>query len=187
MDSINKNQSENNHQDLRGREAVEKIREIVKQAQSCFFCTVDGSGPSGGTRPMSVQEVDDLGNLWFISADDSHKNRELVRNPTVKLYFQGSAHSDFLSLTGAATVSRDKARIRELWEPIIKTWFTGGVDDPRITVIRVTPSEGHYWDTKHGSAVAGIKMLLGAAIGKTMDDSIEGAVNPRSDRDPNQP
>jgi hypothetical protein len=60
------------------------------------------------------------------------------------------------------------------------------VDDPRITVIRVTPSEGYYWDTKHGIAVAGTKVLLGAAIGKTMDDSIEGAIKPRSDRDPNQ-
>jgi general stress protein 26 len=70
---------------------------------------------------MSVQEVDDEGDLWFLSADDSHKNRERSSNPTVKLYFQGSAHSDFSSLTGAATVSRDKARIKALWEPIIKT------------------------------------------------------------------
>ncbi len=58
----------------------------------------------------------------------------------------------------------------------MKTWFTEGVDDPRITVIRVQPNEGYYWDTKHGSAVAGIKMLIGAAISKTLDDSIEGTL-----------
>ncbi|MEO7675481.1 MAG: pyridoxamine 5'-phosphate oxidase family protein, partial [Verrucomicrobiota bacterium] len=58
--------------------------------------------------------------------------------------------------------------------PLLKTWFTEGVDDPRITVIRVAPSEGYYWDTKHGMAVAGVKMLIGAAIGKTLDDSMEG-------------
>ena len=46
--------------------------------------------------------------------------------------------------------------------------------DPRITVIRVTPNEGYYWTTKHGKAVAGVKMLVGAAIGKTLNDSIEG-------------
>ena len=45
---------------------------------------------------------------------------------------------------------------------------------PHITVIRVTPTDGYYWDTKHGGFVAGIKMLVGAAVGKTMDDSIEG-------------
>jgi hypothetical protein len=36
--------------------------------------------------------------------------------------------------------------------------------------------KGYYWDTKHGTAVAGIKMLIGATIGKTMDDSIEGTL-----------
>jgi general stress protein 26 len=123
---------------------------------------------------MSVQQVDDDGNLWFLSAADSHKNLELDADPTVDLYFKGSAHSDFLHLRGRAAVSRDKAKIKELWEPIHKTWFTDGVDDPRITVIQVTPLDGYYWDTKHGPAVAGVKMLIGAMTGKTLDDSIEG-------------
>ena len=37
---------------------------------------------------MSVQQVDDEGNL-VLSADDSHKNKELAIDPSVKLYFQG--------------------------------------------------------------------------------------------------
>ena len=177
MDSINANQTEENHADLSAQPAVEKISDIVKKAQSCFFCTAAGSAQWGNVRPMSVQEVDAQGNLWFLSADDSHKNAELALNPAVDLYFQGSAHSDFLHLKGVATVSKDKQRIKELWEFVIKTWFTGGVDDPRITVIKVTPTGGYYWDTKHGNAVAGVKMLTGALIGKTLDDSIEGSLN----------
>jgi general stress protein 26 len=94
----------------------------------------------------------------------------------VKLYFQGSPHSDFLFLEGHATISRDRARIEQLWEPLLKTWFTGGLDDPRITVIQVTPTRGYYWDTKHGNAVAFVKMLIGATVGKTLDDSIEGTL-----------
>lgn len=123
---------------------------------------------------MAVQEVDDAGNLWFLSANDSYKNAELMRDSHVRLFFQGSAHSDFLLLNGTATISRDKARIKDLWKPVLKTWFTEGVEDPRITVIKVAPFEGYYWDTKHSMAVAGMKMLIGAAIGKTLDDSIEG-------------
>jgi general stress protein 26 len=176
MDSINRNQTEQNRADLIGQEAIEQIKEIVKKAQTCFFCTAQSTGGSSGARPMSVQQVDDVGNLWFLSAYDSHKNAEIALDPAVKLYFQGSAHSDFLQLDGHATISRDKAKIKELWEPIIKTWFTEGVDDPRITVIQVMPADGYYWDTKHGNAVAGIKMLIGAAVGKTMDDSIEGTL-----------
>ena len=177
MDSINRNQSEKNHEDLRARGAVEKIREVVKGAEHCFFCTAAATGESGGARPMNVRQVDDEGNLWFLSAADSHKNAELARDPRVTLYFQGSAHSDFLHLAGRATVSTDKAKIKELWEPILKTWFTGGIDDPRITVIKFTPTAGYYWDTKHGNVIAGVKMLIGAALGKTLDDSIEGKLD----------
>ena len=174
MDSINRNQPEENRADLNSQEAIEKIKELVDKAETCFFCTAVTTHDSVGARPMAVQEVDDAGHLWFLSASDSHKNAELTNDSHVRLYFQGSAHSDFLLLDGTASVSRDKQRIKELWKPILKTWFTEGENDPRITVIRFKPSQGYYWDTKHGMAVAGIKMLIGAATGKTLDDSIEG-------------
>ena len=174
MDSINKNQQEENHKNLNRQEAIKKIKELTEKAESCFFCTAVGIGESGGSRPMSVQEVDDEGNLWFLSASDSHKNQEIAIQPEVRLYFQGSAHSDFLQLNGTAEISRDKAKIKKLWKPLLKTWFTEGENDPRITAIKVLPAGGYYWDTKHGNAVAGIKMLVGAVLGKTLDDSIEG-------------
>ncbi len=174
MNSINQNQPEDNRADLNGQEAIAKIKELVEKAETCFFCTATTSAGSSGARPMSVQQVDDAGNLWFLSADDSHKNQELATDSAVQLFFQGSAHSDFLTLSGNASISRDREKIKELWEPIVKTWFTEGVDDPRITAIKFVPANGYYWDTKHGMAVAGVKMLIGAAIGRTLDDSIEG-------------
>jgi general stress protein 26 len=174
MDSINKQQPEDNRDNLRDKEAVKKLKELVDKAKSCFFCTAISLGPSAGTRPMSVQKVDDEGNLWFLSADDSYKNKEIAVDPEVRLYFQGSAHSDFVFLTGVATISKDPNKIEELWEPLAKVWFTEGKDDPRITVIRVAPNEGYYWDTKHAKAIVFIKMVIGAATGKTLDDSVEG-------------
>src|SRR5687768_812181 len=114
MDSINRNQPEKNHEDLAGRKAVEQIKTIAKAAENCFFCTHVPTGPSEGARPMNVRRVDEDGTLWFLSAADSHKNEELSRDSSVTLYFQGSTHSDFLRLHGQATVSKDKAKIREL-------------------------------------------------------------------------
>ena len=177
MNSIDRNSPEDNHQNLTGQEAIAKITELVEEAQTCFFCTAIPTGESSAARPMSVQQVDEEGNLWFLSASDSHKNQEITLDPAVDLYFQGSAHSDFLHLKGTAAVSTDREKIEMLWEPIIGTWFTEGIEDPRITVIKVTPTEGYYWDNKHGDAVAGIKMLIGAVLKKTMDDSIEGKLS----------
>lgn len=175
MDSINANQPENNRDDLQGPEAIKRIKEMA-EGHTCFFCTTLGAKSSSGARPMSVLQVDEQGSLWFLSSKDSVKNQELKSDSEVKLFFQGSEHSDFLELHGQALLSTNRAKIEELWKPIIKTWFTEGIDDPRITVIQVIPSGGYYWDTQHNRAIAGMKMLFGAAVGKTFDDSIEGTL-----------
>ena len=174
MNSINKNQPEDKHKNLDSEAALQKIKDLVKQAETCFFCTEPAGFGSDGVRPMTIQEIDENGNLWMLSANDSHTNEEIALDPKIKLYFQGSKHSDFLYLTGEASIQDDKAKIKALWNPIMKTWFTEGENDPRISLIKVVPAYGYYWDTKHGNMVAGIKMLIGAAMGKTLDDSIEG-------------
>jgi general stress protein 26 len=173
MDSINQNQPEDNFENLEGNEAWKKLKEMT-EGVSCFFCSDIKTGLPFSTRPMSPQKVDDNGDLWFLSANDSHKNAELATDPMVQLLFQGSKYSDFLTVYGIAEISEDKEKIKELWEPILKTWFTEGIDDPRISVIKVSPTQGYYWDNKHGNAIAFVKQLVGAALGKTLDDSIEG-------------
>src|SRR5215217_4508239 len=154
MDSINQQQEEKNREDLFGEEAGAKIKEMAKDANTCFFCTGMSAGKPMNVRPMSIQKKDEEGNFWFLSASDSHKNADVHVDPHVQLLFQGGDHSDFLSIYGVASISTDKELIKELWEPILKTWFTGGVDDPRITAIRVDTKEAYYWDNKHGDAVA---------------------------------
>ena len=176
MDSINKNQPEENYEDLMGEEGLKKMKELVEKAGSCFFCTNIKTNKSFSTRPMSVQKFDDEGNAWFLSASDSKKNAELFDDPAVQLLFKGSDHSDFLTVYGTASISHDEKMIHELWNPLIKTWFTEGKDDPRITLIKVAPLEAYYWDTKHVQAVGLIKRLVGAATGKTLDDSREGKI-----------
>lgn len=176
MNSINQQQPEKNHQDLQGAEAAKKIKELAGKSDTCFFGTYQLSDSRLHVRPMNVLETDDSGTFWFLSADDSHKNKEITVNPRVHLLFQGSAHSDYLSVHGVASISRDQAKINDLWNPLLKTWFTEGKDDRRITVIKVEPSDGYYWDNKHGNAIAFLKIAAGAALGKTLDDSIEGEV-----------
>lgn len=175
MDSINKNQEGDHHENLHGNEASKKIKDLA-DGNSCFFCTGITTGKTITTRPMSVQKVDDEGNLWFLSARDSQKNQDIASDPKVQLFFQGSSHSDFLTIYGNATISTDKALIKELWEPILKAWFTEGENDPRISVIKVSADNGYYWDNKHGDAIALLKIAAGAIMGKTMDDSIEGKI-----------
>ncbi|PST83862.1 general stress protein [Pedobacter yulinensis] len=171
------NSQEEHVESLSGKIAIEKIREIANKAETCFFCTNIKTGIPFSVRPMAIQEVDDEGNIWFLSLDDSHKNDEIQRDPFTHLLMQSSAHSGFLNIYGISEVVDDRQKIEELWKPLMKTWFQGGKDDPHISLIRVTPTEGYYWDNRHGNVVAFLKMAVSTVIGKTMDDSVEGPLD----------
>lgn len=174
MNSIKKQQPEDITKDLNGEEVTQKIKELSQTAKVCLFCNNIKTGKVFSTRPMSVQKVDEEGNLWFLSVADSNKNSEQNSDISVQLLFQGSSYTDFLTLYGKAIITKSKEKIQELWKPILKDWFTQGVDDPRIRVIKVEPKEGYCWDTRHGMIVGLAKRVAGAVMGKAYDDSMRG-------------
>jgi len=175
MNSITSTQKEGNHTNLIGEEAINKMRHLIDKSGSCFFCTSNLNNKINSS-PMSVQKSDINGDLWFLSPKDSIKNMEITQDSEVTLYFQGSPHSDFLELKGKATISDDKDRIKELWDPMAKSWFKNGIDDPMITVIQFKTESGYYWDNEHGNTIAGVKLLIGVITGTSTDDSEEGSL-----------
>ena len=159
--------------------AIEKIRELAKSARICMFGTLPDEFPLS-VRPMAVQDVDDAGNIFFLSARSSFKNQHIAQDPRVQLVFSNSGDSEYLSIVGRATVSDDRAMREKYWTPIAKAWIHEGVDDPELTIIKVAVTSGYYWDTEHGKAIALMKIAVSALTGKTMDDSVEGKVRVRS-------
>ena len=163
---------------LTHQEAIDKFKEIVKHESTCLFTTQLTKVPLT-TRPMSVKKVCDQGNFWFLSPSDSDKNKEISNDPRVQLFISNTSNYEFLSIYGKATITKDKAKIDELWSDIAKAWFPDGKDDPRVTVIKVSPEEGFYWDTKDGKLVSMIKILASAVTGKTMQEGVEGTISVR--------
>lgn len=165
-------------QNLTNQEAIDKFKEIVSHESVCLFTTKLTEVPLT-TRPMSVQKVCDQGNFWFLSPDDSEKNLEIESDPRVQLFISNRSNYEFLSVYGKATVTRDRQKIDELWSDIAKAWFPKGKDDPHLTVIKVTPEEGFYWDTKDGKLISLIKIAASAITGKKMVEGVEGTVSVR--------
>jgi general stress protein 26 len=174
METTNKEAKQNNVENLSGKAAVSKIREMVDSSSLCFFQTEVSFDENQSARPMSIQKSDSDGTLWFLSAVDSAKNVEIYRNPKARLFFQKATSMEFLELQGKAEVTQNKEMIHELWDSMAKNWFPKGKDDPRISVIKFNPEAGHYWDTKQGAGLAGVKMLFGIITGKPVDVGVQG-------------
>jgi len=160
---------------LTNQEAIDKLKELVKHEATCLLTTNLSQVPLN-TRPMAVQKVCDQGNFWFLSSSDSDKNVEIEKDPRVQLFFLNTSKYEFLSIYGNATITRDRAKIEELWTDIAKAWFEQGKDDPRVTVIKVAPKEGYYWDTKDGKLVSLIKIAASAVTGNTLQEGVEGTI-----------
>lgn len=163
--------------DLFSNEAIGKIKEMAEDIKMCMFCTELSVRPIP-TRPMTVLEVDDMGNLWFISSSKSNKNFEIKHDDDVQLIFAKNSDSHYLSVFGKALIYKDKSHVEDIWTPVANTWFEEGKNDPDVSVIKVEPSDAYYWDTKYGKMVSMLKMAAAAVTGKTMDDrGVEGKLN----------
>lgn len=162
-------------QNLHSQEAVKKLKELSESARICMFCTELSSLPNNA-RPMSLQECDQEGNLWFISSSDSNKNFEIKDDNRVQLYFMNNGSSEYLSIFGKAYIYTDKNTIEDKWSSFANAWFEEGKEDPKVSIIRVTPDETYYWDTKAGKFVSMLTFITAAVTGNKTDnsDGVEG-------------
>jgi general stress protein 26 len=130
------------------------ISDAMKDIDFCMLVSRAEDGSIGG-RPMSNnREVEYEGTSWFFTYDDTRMVRDIARDPSVGLTYQGKAGllgvvgkpGLFVHVEGAAQLVRDKARFAEHWDKSLDRWFEQGVDTPGLTLIEVEAKRIHYWD-----------------------------------------
>lgn len=164
-------------ENLNNQEAIEKLIQIVDKTDIGMFCTFGTDSDYPHSVPMSRQEVDESGNIWYLFSTDSTTHSNLTRNNKLSIYFSHVTDYTFLSLNGTGEISRDQERIDKYWNKMIETWFEKGKEDERIRVIKVTPSEAHYWDNKSNKLTTLIKMAVSAVSDTKLDIGREGSLD----------
>ena len=165
-----------NTKDLNNKEAIDKLKSLVEDITICLFCTDLKTDDGSTCRPMSAIKVCDQGNIWFFSEKDSDKNKAIVKDKNVQLFFSHPGKSSYLVVNGEAEIILDKTKIEELWTPVAKIWFKEGKDDPTISIIKVKPSNAYYWDTDGNQMINLLKMIASVATGKNLVTGNEGAI-----------
>ena len=150
---------ENNVENLSGKEAIAKLKELDERAYICMFTTYATEAPMPA-RHTAVQAAENDGKMYFFSATDFDKNREKNRSTRVQLYFANTGRSEYLNVFGTVEISNDREKIKELWSMWAKLIFT--------------PTNCECWDTKHNKILQLLKIATSMVTGKTMDDSVEG-------------
>lgn len=159
------------------KDAVAKMQDMLGGGNILMFASNLGNHPFE-VSPMSTQEVDEEGVVWFFSVKGSDRNKYVQQDSRTQLIYSNSSDSDYMSVYGDTEIVHDQEKVKELWTPFAKVWFQGGPEDPNLSLMKFTPKEGFYWDTKNGKMVSFAKMIASLATGETMDDGVEGTLKP---------
>lgn len=165
----------NNTENLANKEGIKKIQELAKDIATCMFCTQVENLPFN-TRPMATADVDDDGNIWFFSNAASDKNNEIKNDQLVQLIYAKNSDNHFLTVTGKAQIVKDRQKIDELWNSMVKAWFPEGKDDPNISLLKIIPQDSYYWDTKNGKMITLLKIAAAVVTGNRPDAGVEGEI-----------
>ena len=128
-------------------EAREELWEKIKEVQVAMMTTIQPDG-SLRSRPMWTQseEGDFNGTIWFFTADESAKVDEIEKDRAVNLSYAARDKSVYVSVSGRAEVVTDRAKMKELWNPMAKAWFPDGLDTPELCLLRIDVEKAEYWD-----------------------------------------
>ncbi len=122
---------------------LEDLYALVDGIETAMFTTRRADGHLV-SRPMATQQRTEGADFWFVTDVETHKLDELENDPHVNLSFYRDRTREWVSVSGTARISQDRAKIHELYAPDWRAWFgdeggerDGGPDDPRFALILV--------------------------------------------------
>lgn len=125
--------------------SIAKLRDLIKDIKIAMLTTVGHDGIPH-SRPMATQQADFEGTLWFFTGEDTAKAGEVAEYRAVNLAYADPDHHRYVSMSGPATLVRDRAKAEQLWNPAYRAWFPKGLDDPTLVLLRVDVEQAEYWD-----------------------------------------
>ncbi len=157
------------------RESIGKLKELLEDIDFAMLTTI--SGGKLRSRPMSTQKFDFDGDLWFFTSDQTHKVEEIEADSRVNVAYSDPDDNTYVSVFGRAEMVKDRAKIEELWNPILKAWFPDGLDDPTLCLLKVKVEEAEYWDSSNSKIVQLVGFIKALATGQEADGGDYGRIN----------
>jgi general stress protein 26 len=146
---------------------LETLHDKLEGIRFTMFTTRDGTRLR--SRPMTTIETDDADTLWFLGNDGSALLADIARDPNGDLAYADNDGSTYVSVSGTATGRDDRAKVKELWNPILNAWWDGP-DDPAIRVIEVHVDAAEYWDGPGNRLVRLVGIAAAAVTGDEYDE-----------------
>jgi general stress protein 26 len=144
---------------------IDRVWELMKKIGFAMLVTRDGDKLRA--RPMSAYLVREENVIYFLTDARRHMDEEIARNPQVNLSFANAGSQKYVSISGSAVISNDRAKIKQLFSTPAKAWWDSA-EDPNIRVLKITPEDAEFWDSP-GTVISYVKMTAAAFTGSRPD------------------
>jgi general stress protein 26 len=148
----------------RSEGTIDRVWTLMRDIGIAMVVTHSGQGDALRARPMAARADADENAIFFLTDAEAPKDEEVARNDNVCLAFCDVKGQRYVSVTGRASVSDDRARIKQLFSAADKA-FWRDASDPATRLLRVAPAEAEYWEGP-GLIVTAVKMLAAGAAGQ---------------------
>ena len=169
--------------DLPTSKKLEQLYELIDGIETAMLTTRTKAGALV-SRPMQTQARRAGTDLWFMTVVTSGKVDELVADPQVNLGYYKDGSREYVSVSGRARLTQDKALIHQLYKPDWKAWLgdeggerNGGPDDPRIALIEVTAESAYYLKANQPRLIALFSVAKAIATGNPPKAGDAGELN----------
>lgn len=149
-------------------EAIEKLYALIEKIDFAMLTTIDTDGVLR-SRPMSTQQTEFDGDLWFFTNDRTHKVDEIERDNRVNVSYAKPGDNVYVSVSGSASIVHEREKMEQLWNPILKAWFPDGLDTPGICLLKVAVEQAEYWDSPSSTLVQAVGFVKALVTGKRAD------------------
>jgi general stress protein 26 len=161
------------HQGPHVKSDLEKLYSHIADIEVAMMTTRRPDGHLQ-SRAMATQKRAPGADLWFVTLEDAHKLQDLADDPHVNLSYYKDRTREWVSVSGIASVTRDRAMIHELYASDWRAWFPkegdprhGTKDDPRMVLIGVDVHAAVFLEVNKPQPIVLFEVVKGWLTGST--------------------
>lgn len=149
-----------------------KTTEFAELVQGIRFAMFTTQNHEGGlsSRPLTVQEMNSQGELYFLISDTSTLAEEVRANGRVNATLTKPESSIYVSLVGHAEIEHDQEKIEELWSVGAQAFFPRGPKDPDLALLHMRIENAELWDSPSSRIVQAWKFAKAIVTGTEATD-----------------
>lgn len=144
--------------------SIKLLKEKIEDVRICMFTTLSVNDEFS-SRPMATANVEDDGSIWFFTNDYSLKSVEISKENKVSLAYSNPSSHTYLYVNGKAELIDNPDKKSTYYSIMVKAWFPKGLEDPGLTLIKVTPEVAEYWNSSSSKMVVAFNMLQAIVTG----------------------